>query len=163
MVHMVPANTPSVGSAAIRALHSLNRRDADAVRATVRAAARGHVVEEHDDYDGYLSLLISPADENGAAFLVAGRTGAVDVAELRGDEMIALGTFPSTGAAMAVLRPALGRSVEPTASPVADAAALIARHGTDAAVQAGMRADAQPEGRRWTAVLQVIEQLDGPS
>ena len=39
------------------ALSSLTRRDADAVRATVRAAASSHTVQEHDDYDGYLSLL----------------------------------------------------------------------------------------------------------
>lgn len=110
MVHSFPMSSPQLGDATIRALSSLTRRDADAVRATVRVAASNHTVEEHDDYDGYLSLLITPDRETSPSFMVAGRTGAVDLVEMHGDEMIAIGSFASIGAAMIVLRPALERS-----------------------------------------------------
>lgn len=164
------------GTATVRALRSLTRRDADAVRAAIRASGGEWTVEEHDDYDGYLSLLIAPSHE-GAAYLVAGRTDAVEVAELRGDEMITLGAFPSIGAAAAVLRRALGGSCwaanpAETGAPrglSAQQAArfaeqLIERHGSDAGLHAAMRADAEGEfaGEGWRAVIRAIDERAAP-
>jgi len=96
------------GPTPVRAFSSLTKRDMAAVNAAVRASGGGFAIEEHDDYDGYLSLLLSPGQEGRPAYLISGRTGAVDLAEIRGDDMIALGSgFASIGAAMTVLRPAL--------------------------------------------------------
>lgn len=103
----------------IRALSSLTGRDAASVRAAVRSTGNRYRVEEHDDYDGYLSLLLTPDEAGRCAFLVSGRVGAVDLAALQGDEMTGLGRFPSVGAAMLALRTALGAD----ASGSADAAA----------------------------------------
>lgn len=150
--------------ATIRALSSLTRRDADAVRATARAAARGHTVHEHDDYDGYLSLLVTPAHESRSSYMVAGRTGAVDIAELHGDDFTAIGTYSSIGAAMAALRPALedpGRTVP--RSELAAATSLVERHGADASLHAAMHADAQPGSRNWSSVLRTLDDLGAPS
>jgi hypothetical protein len=136
----------------------------DAVHTTIRVAACSYTVHEHDDYDGYLSLLLMPADRTHPSFMVAGRTGAVELAELQGDDMASLGTFPSIGAAMAVLRPALERnhpgSVAPTA--VATAANLRAQHGTDAGLHAAMHADASLARPGWAAILRTIDDHGAP-
>lgn len=147
--------------ATIRALSSLTRRDVDAVRATIRAAACSYTAQEHDDYDGYLSLLLTPADETHPSYMVAGRTGAVDIAELQGDDMAALGTFPSIGAAMAVLRPALERHRPGSAATTATATAarFHERHGPDARLHAAMQADATPSQPGWVAVLRTLDDL----
>ena len=147
---------------AIRAFRSLTRRDADAVRSTVRAAATGYTVQEHDDYDGYLSLLVTPADDTAASYVVAGRTGAVDVATLRDDDMAPLGTFPSIGAAMIVLRPVLERQDASLAQPslAPSSTALIARHGSDATLQAALQVDARPGHAGWASVLRSLDDLD---
>ena len=78
MVQSLPMPVSHLASASVRALSSLSRRDVAAVHATVRAAARLHTIQEHDDYDGYLSLLITPTDAGRPSFMVAGKTGAVD-------------------------------------------------------------------------------------
>ena len=156
---MICASEPT--EATIRALSSLTRRDADAVRATARAAARGHTVQEHDDYDGYLSLLVIPAHENRPSYMVAGRTGAVDLAELEGDDFAAIGTFPSIGAAMAILRPALETLAGAAArSKPTAATSLVERHGADANLHAAMQADARLGSRNWPSVLRTLNDLD---
>ena len=162
MVQNSPMQCAAVSSeSSIRALRSLTRRDADAVRSTVRAAATGYTVQEHDDYDGYLSLLVTSADECGSSYLVAGRTGAVDIAQLLDDDMSPLGTFPSIGAAMIVLRPALEDLGRPIAPP--SATALVARHGADATLQAAFQADARPEQPGWASVLRSLDDLGATS
>lgn len=162
MVQHFPLQSASLSmDASIRALHSLTRRDANAVRSTVRAAATGYSVQEHDDYDGYLSLLITPTDDAAPSYVVAGRTGAVDVAVLQNDDMIALGTFPSIGAAMVVLRPKLecvDRLVE-----LPSARMLVAQHGADAALQAAMQADARPGHAGWASVSRSLDDAGAAS
>lgn len=155
MVQSSPVHASQLHGATIRALSSLTRRDADAVRATVRAAAVDHSVQEHDDYDGYLSLLITPADDARSSFMVAGRTGAVEVAELHGDDLVKVGTFPSIGAAMLVLRPALERTEDVDLRK--QAATLVRRHGDDAALHAAMQADARPGQGAWPFILRAID------
>ncbi len=114
MVSPTPTNfSLEQRTAPVRALSSLTRRDADAVRAAVRAAGATHVIEEHDDYEGYLSLLLTASEAGASSYLVAGRTGAVELAVLRGDDMTALGTFASTEAAMPVLRGAINPPPRP--------------------------------------------------
>jgi hypothetical protein len=158
MVQPTPWQLETSHTASVRALSSLTRRDAAAVRATVRATGDVYSVEEHDDYDGYLSLLLTPPQERQAAFLVSGRTGAVDLAEIRGDTMVALGRFPSVGAAMLTLRPAL-EGDQPETAAQDDARRLRDRHGGDADLHAAMRADAE-DGDRWRAVIRAIDAHD---
>ena len=55
----------------IRALSSLTRRDVDAVHAALRAAACSYAIHEHDDYDGYLSMLITTGDGTDPSYMVA--------------------------------------------------------------------------------------------
>lgn len=154
MVQATPGQLRLDQTATIRALSSLTRRDAAAVRATVRAAGNFYAVEEHDDYDGYLSLLLTPPQE-GATYLVSGRTGAVDLAAVRGDSMTALGCYPSMGAAMLALRSALENEGEDAAAHE-EARLLLDRHGGDADLHAAMRADAA-DGERWRAVVRAID------
>lgn len=162
MVQHFPIQCAPVSSDAnIRALRSLTRRDADAVRSTVRAAATGYTVQEHDDYDGYLSLLISPPNDSASSYVVAGRTGAVDVAALQNDDMAPLGTFPSIGAAMIVLRPKLERLDQPAETP--SASMLVAQHGPNATLQAALQADTRPGHAGWASVLRALDDLGATS
>lgn len=150
---------PTSSDTSVRAFRSLTRRDADAVRSTVRAAASGFSVQEHDDYDGYLSLVVTAADTAARSYVVTGQTGAVEIAALHQDEMVPLGKYPSIGAAMIVLRSALEQP-EPAvdqASAVASADALVARHGPDATLHAALLADARPGHIRWAAVLRALD------
>ena len=165
MVQTFPmTDSQNTTGATIRAFSSLTRRDANAVRATMRAAAASYTVQEHDDYDGYLSLLLTPADDTRPSYMVGGRTGAVDIAELQGDDMAALGTFPSIGAAMALLRPLLERNAPGSRSPTATATAAILheRHGNDASLHAAIRADATPNRPGWTAILRSLDERGAP-
>lgn len=158
MVQTHPMQSPQLDTVNIRAISSLSRRDVAAVHATVRAAAMRHTIQEHDDYDGYLSLLITPVNPAHPSFMVAGKTGAVDLAELWGDDMVALGTFPSIGAAMIVLRPALESDQhQPAERPSATATALRDHHGDDAPLQAALDADAQPGRRNWSSILRTLD------
>lgn len=155
MVQTTPRQLEAERTATIRALSSLTKRETAAVRATVRSTGNLFAVEEHDDYDGYLSLLLTPEQEGAAAFLVSGRINAVDLAELHGDEMLCLGRFPSIGAAMLALRPALERD-GPVASAAGEAQRLLDRHGSDADIHAAIRADLDGDDR-WRAVIRAID------
>ena len=155
MVQISLQQLESAHVAAIRALSSLTKRDGAVIRATVRVTGNLFRVDEHDDYDGYLSFLLTPLQEAAAGFLVCGRAGAVDLAELRGDNMVALGRFPSIGAAMLTLRP----SLECDSDSAMTAQQLIDRHGSDADLHAAMRADAD-DGDRWRAVIRAIDRSD---
>ena len=158
MVQSLPMPFPQLDGVNIRAFSSLSRRDVAAVEATVRAAAQRHAVQEHDDYDGYLSILITPTDVARPSFMVAGKTGAIDLAELWGDDMVAIGTFPSIGAAMIVLRPALERvQHQRSERPAAAASVFHARHGDDAPLQAALDADAKPGQQNWSSILRALD------
>lgn len=91
----------------VRARHSLTGRDTAAVRASVRAEGDHYDVEEHVDYDGYVSLLLTARDDVDRAFLVSGRKHAVTVSAIAGDSLRSLGTYPDVADAMAALQPAL--------------------------------------------------------
>lgn len=108
------------GLALIRALGSLTREDAETVERAVRDLAGAWSIEFHDDYEGYLSLLILPllpaADNDAPGFLVSGRTGAVEVAELRGDGFQTLGCYASASEAAAALRRSCGQLGAPNRS-----------------------------------------------
>lgn len=108
--HHARTSAPDPALAPIRAFDSLTWRDANAVRETVRTSGALFTVEEHEDYDGFLSLLLT-ALEDGACYLVSGRIRAVELAAIRGDELEPIGRYASVGAAMVVLRERLERAL----------------------------------------------------
>ncbi len=159
------------GSAPVRALHSLTRRDFDVVRAAVRLAGGGWTVEQHDDYEGYCLLLLTPhAGVDRPGFLVSGRTGAIELATVCGDEMTPLGSFPSIGAAMLALTGKLEQGSWAAAPPREAEPSLqdlSLRHGDDADLHAAMRADRAcasgnaAEARGWAAIVRALEGAAG--
>ncbi len=163
-MHTTPMKFPLEQISLVRALSSLTRRDADAVRAALRAAGSILTVAEHDDYDGYLSLLLTSPEAGASGYLVSGRTGAIELAELSGDDMMVIGHFASIGPAMLSLRARLEEraraAVAPSDTGIAGvtslAAALLHRHGQDAELHAAMRADAEES---WKPVLRAIDVL----
>jgi hypothetical protein len=94
------------GPVTIRALRSLTRADADVVVEAVQALGSGWSVEQVDDYEGYLSLLISALDESAAKpdLLISGKLGQIELAELRGDNLHTFGCFKTIDQAVAKLR-----------------------------------------------------------
>jgi hypothetical protein len=100
------------GPVAIRALRSLT---SEAFR--VVADAAGELpgtwrVEQHDDYDGYLSVLIcAEGDNNAPTYLISGQVGQIELAQIQGDELHTLGRFENMEAITAELVRALQLSV----------------------------------------------------
>ncbi len=99
------------GLVTIRALRSLTTDQADLVSKAVAALPGEWTVEHHDDYDGYLLIMISPNNSSteGAAFLISGEVDEIDVAELHHEELRHLGCFSTIEAATAELTDAMQR------------------------------------------------------
>ena len=79
----------------IRALHSLTAQTAETIGRTIADLDRGWSVQTWDDYDGYLSILIEPVDQDAAqpSYLISGTVKRIELAKLEGDEMTTLGAF----------------------------------------------------------------------
>ncbi len=101
------------GPVTIRALRSLTGQAFEAVRVAIaELPGGGWVLDAHDDYDGYLSLLISPERGSDApSFLISGQVGLMEVAKFQGDELHTLGRFESLEATIAELVRALTLSL----------------------------------------------------
>lgn len=80
------------GPVVIRALHSLTHSDATRVGQALQTVAPDWQIAEHDDYNGYLSVLISKGDDDaeGRSFLISGLVDRVELAELRDDKLVQL-------------------------------------------------------------------------
>ena len=75
--------------------------------------------------------------------------------------MVAIGNFPSIGAAMMVLRPALESTASRRANrPAATASALRERHGDDAILQAALDADTKPRRQDWLSVVRALDDCE---
>lgn len=81
------------GPAPIRALRSLRPQQADRVAQAVMAWPGAWSVERHDDYDGYLSMLVSAVSPVPRTFLVAGVADSIELLELRQESLFSLGRF----------------------------------------------------------------------
>lgn len=79
----------------IRAIRSLTETQADAVRQAVGALSAGWSIDQHEDYEGHLSIVVSRDDRNGtgATFLISGSVDRIELAELRADQLNRLGCF----------------------------------------------------------------------
>lgn len=105
MMHISQSDqTWDQGPVAIRALRSLRENVVEAVRETVLEMASPWSLECHDDYDGYLSVLVShERDPNAPSFLISGKVGQIEMATLHDDELRTLGRFNDLGDAIAEL------------------------------------------------------------
>lgn len=81
------------GPVAIRALRSLNQLHVDAVQAAVAACGGDWVIGCHNDYDGYLSIIVERSDADNSTFLISGRLGHVELGQLIGDQLRQVGEF----------------------------------------------------------------------
>jgi hypothetical protein len=100
------------GPVTIRPLRSLTQQAFDAVREAIGGMPGNWTLERHDDYEGYLSILISPESEADVpSFLISGQVGLMEVAKFQGDELHTLGRFESLEATIAELVRALTLSL----------------------------------------------------
>ncbi len=88
------------GPVTIRALRSLTHSHAGFVVQAVEALPTKWSVDLHDDYNGYLALVISPVGQNNdPTFLLSGTVDQIELAELRDDHLCALRRFTTLQAA----------------------------------------------------------------
>ena len=102
-----------LGPVTIPALRSLTRQAFDAVVTAVAELPGAWLAEPHYDYDGYLSILISPEDDSDApSYLISGQAGQIELAQLQGDQLHTLGQFEH----MEAMTPELVRALNPAAA-----------------------------------------------
>jgi hypothetical protein len=100
------------GPVTIRAFRSLTQQAVGSVSDAIAGVPGRWTVDGHDDYDGYLSVLISPEGEADApSFLVSGQVGQIELANFNGDELHTLGRFEDLEATIAGLVEALRQSL----------------------------------------------------
>jgi hypothetical protein len=88
----------------IRALRSLTPQALDAVGDAVRDLPGQWALERHEDYDGYLSLLISSESDSGMpAYLISGKIGDIELAQFDGNQLHTLARFDDIEATTAEL------------------------------------------------------------
>jgi hypothetical protein len=112
MIHIGQINQAwEQGPVTIRALRSLTGDAFQALSDAIAELQGGWILERHDDYDGYLSLLISPTSEiNAPTYFISGQLGHIELAQFQGDELHALGRFKDIEATTAELVRALRQS-----------------------------------------------------
>lgn len=100
------------GPVTIRALSSLTNEHVARVGEVVAARAPGWIVHQHDDYDGHLSLLVSPPQDHGEpSYVISGTVDAVELAAMRDDVLCTLGRFENVDAALTELSSQLNTGV----------------------------------------------------
>ena len=87
----------------IRALSSIIPEQADLVVDSLAALARSWLVERHDDYAGYMSIVISPDDLDAPSLIMSGRGDAIELSEMRDDTLHMRGRFSDIDAAIGAL------------------------------------------------------------
>ena len=91
------------GPVAIRPLRSLTSSHACVVHQAMDARPVPWRVERHDDYDGYLSIVVSSDDPNAPTFAISGTVDKIELAEMRDDALQAQGSFGSIDDVVAAL------------------------------------------------------------
>jgi hypothetical protein len=99
------------GPVTVRALRSLTRQHADVVNQTVAEIAGQWAIELHDDYEGYLSILISPArpGREGPVYLVSGTHSHIEVSAMDEDTLRKVGCYETIDQVAARLRGVLAQ------------------------------------------------------
>jgi hypothetical protein len=108
MMNTTQTNRPhhsEQGPVMIRALRSLTREHADVVSQTVNEIAGQWAIELHDDYEGYLSILISSAEpgREGPVYLVSGTHSQIEVNAMDQDVLRRVGCYKTINQAVARL------------------------------------------------------------
>ena len=93
------------GPVTIRALSSLTREASDIVKRAVEGAAPDWCVDEIDDYDGYLSIVVSRRDEHEGdpTFVITRTADQIELARLQADQLRTIATFATVEDASAGL------------------------------------------------------------
>jgi hypothetical protein len=101
------------GPVTIRPLTGLTQHACDAVNEAIRQVPGSWTVEQHDDYDGYLSLLIShESDPNPVTYLISGKIGQIELAQFQHDQLQTVGQFKDIEATVSELVTRLNRCTE---------------------------------------------------
>lgn len=97
------------GPVTIQALRSLSRQQAERIRRTVADVSGRWAMESHYDYEGYLSILLSPAElgREYPVHIVSGTIARIEVSTMDGDTLHQLGAYATIGQAAVRLRAAL--------------------------------------------------------
>ena len=97
-------------AAVIRALSSITLDQADRLTEIIRSAEPTWDVQTFDDYDGYLSLLVTSLVESGneKSFSITGKTECLELWQVQGDDFTPLGSFDSVDQLSARLTDLIG-------------------------------------------------------
>lgn len=86
----------------IRAFRSITPAQANVV-AQALASSGPWTVERHDDYDGYLTIVVSPVAPDAATFAISGTVNDIALSEMHDDELQPRGRFNTIDAALTAL------------------------------------------------------------
>lgn len=104
MIKALPTDL-DMGPVIIRALQSLTKSHMESVAKAVAALPTEWSLNVHDDYDGYLSVIIEPVGHDSATFLLSGTTEKIEVCKLdHDDRMLKCGSFNTIEAATVQLQ-----------------------------------------------------------
>ena len=103
------------GPVTIRALRSLTRQQADVVNQIVTKIAGQWAIEFHDDYEGYLSILVLSAEpgREGPVYIVSGTNSRIEVSVMDEDTLRDVGCYQCMNQAAARLSEVLAVSNAP--------------------------------------------------
>lgn len=98
-------------AAVIRALSSITLDQADKLTEIIRGVGPRWEVQTFDDYDGYLSLLVTSLiqSENEKSFSITGKAEYLELWQVQGDDFTPLGSFNSVDQLSARLMGLLGK------------------------------------------------------
>lgn len=90
-----PRDAAIQDSVNVRALSSITLHQADIIAQAVLEVAPTWEVLTFDDYDGYLSILVQSAvqDGNQKAFSIAGAAQCLELSEAHGDDLTPVASF----------------------------------------------------------------------
>ena len=98
------------GPVVIRPLRSMTPAQAELVAQAVAALPTPWRVECHDDYDGYLSVIVSSAEPDAPTFAISGTASKMSLSEMRDDVLYPQGHFSTVEEAVDALINLQGRS-----------------------------------------------------
>lgn len=103
-------------AAPLRAFHSLSDAQAGEFEAGLALLPGAWEVDRQEDYDGHLTLVISPADAAGDLLFAVWRAGAeLQLSTMRGDETVAVQGFGSVREVLLAIREGAGGKDAPFA------------------------------------------------
>ena len=98
-------------AAVVRALSSITLDQADKLTELIRGAEPAWDIQMFDDYDGYLSLLLTSLNQSASqkSFSITGKAARLELWEAQGDDLTPLGTFDSVDQLSVRLMKLLGK------------------------------------------------------